>query len=561
MSDPPLSRRESVLLAITEVLANEPDALRLALALSQKIAHFIHARRAFVGLMTDGVIAVEKVIVDGEAQSLVRRFGAKDEAVGWVMTYKRPYQSKDPAHDARLSSAYVETFECKSLLTLPILNFQNHLLGVIEVQDRCDGEHFDQTDIDLLQLIALQSAPALERAHLFSKMGGWANAVSNLLAFNASLNRQLDPRKLIHRLVEHAAQFIGAVGGLAGLMDGTLLTASGYLHHRRWLPFQGAWHSEEGLPGWVYFNECSFLTNHYSREVQADPHFIDQFGVVSALCVPIMDAREHVLGFFELHNKAEGREPFTWSDAQFMESLANTAAVAIHNSLLLQELERHQADLRALSARNATILEDERRRIARELHDETGQALIGVKLNLQVLTRKIPAEMADLRQEADRLRQQINISATQIKGIAQNLRPPTLDELGLQVALSQLIQDFEKRTGIAAHLSTAVGESADKPTQRLPAAIETPLYRITQEALTNIARHANANQVCISIEQNHTEICLVIGDNGQGFDTRQIPNQGLGLLGMKERTLMLGGKLDVQSEVGRGTIVRVTIPT
>ncbi len=563
MNEPTLSRRESLMLAIAEILANEPDATRLALALSQKIAHFFEVRRAFVGTMGDGTIAVEKVIIDGEAQPLVRHFSSKDEAVGWVMTYKRSYQCRDPRNDPRLSAAYVQKFGCKSILTTPILNFQNHLLGVIELQDRCDGEHFDESDVALLQLVAMQSAPALERAHLFSKMGGWANAVSNLLAFNASLNRQLDPSKLIHRLTEHATQFIGAAGGLAGLVDGTKLTSDSYLHHRRWQPLLRQWQPEEGLPGWVYFNECSFLTNHYPREVQADPTFVTEFGVTSALCVPIMDAREHVLGFFELHNKAEGREPFTWSDAQFMESLANTAAVAIHNSLLLQELERHQADLRALSARNATILEDERRRIARELHDETGQALIGVKLNLQVLMRKIPAEMAELRQEADRLRQQVNLSATQIKGIAQNLRPPTLDELGLQVALSQLIQDFQQRTGIAAHLSTSSVNpvnAASEGEPRLPSLIETPLFRITQEALTNIARHANATQVCISLERSAAEICLTIGDNGQGFDARQIPNQGLGLLGMKERTLMLGGKLDIQSEVGRGTIVRVAIP-
>lgn len=314
------------------------------------------------------------------------------------------------------------------------------------------------------------------------------------------------------------------------------------------------WRAQEGLPGWVFFNECTYLTNHYQQDHLAEPRFIQEYGIISALCVPIMDAREQVLGFFELHNKNDGREPFTWSDAQFMESLANTAAVAIRNAWLLKEVEAQREQLRALAAHNATILEDERHRIARELHDETGQALTGVKLNLQVLTHKIPRELPELRKEADRLRQQINESTAQLKGLAHKLRPPALDVMGLQVALQQLVNDLQVRTGISTHIS------ASDIDQRLPSAVETACFRITQEALTNIARHAQATQVCISLVRRSKDFQLIIGDNGAGFDLKQLPNAGLGLLGMKERTLMLGGILDIKSLPGKGTLIEVIIP-
>ena len=144
------------------------------------------------------------------------------------------------------------------------------------------------------------------------------------------------------------------------------------------------------------------------------------------------------------------------------------------------------------------------------------------------------------------------------------LAPPVSIPADLAIAIAHPRRAHAgQRTGIAAHLSTSPVNpinAASEGEPRLPSLIETPLFRITQEALTNIARHANATQVCISLDRSAAEICLTIGDNGQGFDARQIPNQGLGLLGMKERTLMLGGKLDIQSEVGRGTIVRVAIP-
>jgi len=148
----------------------------------------------------------------------------------------------------------------------------------------------------------------------------------------------------------------------------------------------------------------------------------------------------------------------------------------------------------------------------------------------------------------------VNQSTAQLKGIAHALRPPILDELGLEVALNQCIADFQEHMAIAIHF-----ESIDQLT-RLPQEIETACYRIVQEALTNVARHAQANQVWIALISDASHVHLSIRDDGQGFDVRQSQRHGLGLLGMQERAKMLGGQIAVKSALNVGTAVTVEIP-
>lgn len=216
-----LKQQESYWQRVAQILVTEPDGTRLALCLAETIAPLLDARQVLVGLIVNDEITVEHYVCNGVIQELHRRFGSSSEAIGWVMRYKRPYLSPLADRDPNISAQFAQEFCCTSLLTVPILNHQRYLLGVIEVHNRRDGQPFDEADVDLLQMIALQAAPAVERAQLFNKMGAWASAVANLMAFNAALNRNLDPPLLLRRLVEHAAGFLGASAGLAGLVDNT----------------------------------------------------------------------------------------------------------------------------------------------------------------------------------------------------------------------------------------------------------------------------------------------------------------------------------------------------
>jgi signal transduction histidine kinase len=248
-----------------------------------------------------------------------------------------------------------------------------------------------------------------------------------------------------------------------------------------------------------------------------------------------------------------GMAPFTWQDTAFLESLGNSTAVALENAQLLKTLEIRGREIESLSKRHVTRLEEERARIARELHDEAGQLLIGIKLSLQVLARQVPADVSGVRQELDQLREQVNQATSRFKDLAKRLRPPTLDQLGLNVSICQLAADHEKRTGIPVQLDLC------NEMPRLSQAAEIALYRIVQEALTNAAKYANATHLFVSLRKSASTIELGIRDDGVGFDASRV-SSGLGLLGMRERASMLGARFQVKSWPNEGTEIQVTVP-
>ena len=534
---------------VARVIVDEPDRLTLTGGLAVHLARLLKAERVMIGIPLDQAIVFEQMFYLDRLQPVDLRFRAGEGLAGWVMVHKRPYLGPpDP-------TAAGQGFD-RSALAVPVLNHQGHLLGLIECHKTPNSLPFNQSELDLLQIIARQLTPSLERAHLFDQMQRWITSFESLLMFSASLNGRLEPGVLIRRLVENAAGFLGAEAGLAGLNLPPDLVTDAYWGSGGWQDFNVCWlpQEESGTPGWVLVNQCPYLTNDYPNDPLANPSFVADFRVKNALCVPIMDARERVLGFVELHNKGAGQEPFTWSDAHFLEALTNSTAIALHNAHLVDELKTQQGRLQALAAQHLSLLEDERRRIARELHDEAGQVLIGIKLGLQVLGRRIPPELPGLREEIDRLRQQVNESTTQLKEIARTLRPPILDELGLEMALNQYLAEFQNRTGLPLHFETARLKS------RLPQPVETACYRIVQEALTNILRHAAAEQVWITLAVDVEQLYLSIRDDGCGFDPVQSNGAGLGLLGMQERVAMLNGTFRIDSAPGAGATIRVHIP-
>jgi signal transduction histidine kinase len=330
------------------------------------------------------------------------------------------------------------------------------------------------------------------------------------------------------------------------------MIADGYWSLGRWHEDSRCWEAGQGLAGTVLETEFPYLSSNYAEDRLADAELAKNFDVHYALCAPIKDSEDRVIGFFELHRVASDAA-FSWQDAAFLESLANVTAVAIHNAQLLRSVAIKNEEIRSLSAYHVTRIEEERRHIARELHDEAGQVLIGIKLTLQLLAKQIPEDRPELREELDQLREEINRATAQLKDLARNLRPATLDKLGLEAALRQLASDFRQKSGLTMHLEL------ETLAPRLPQAAEIAFYRIAQEALTNVARHARAKGVRVVLQQHDSTVELSIADDGCGFD-QNLPSKGLGLLGMNERAAMLAGELAVTSRPGGGTSVRVRAP-
>ncbi len=226
----------------------------------------------------------------------------------------------------------------------------------------------------------------------------------------------------------------------------------------------------------------------------------------------------------------------------------------------LSENLRSQSALRGrLLKRLTTAQEDERRRIARELHDELGQILSGLAFRAEAMETLIESAPERAREQLEPIRQLASQATRRMYGLILDLRPSVLDDLGLAAALRVYAERLLVDTGITFNLNT------DELTARLPPEVETTLYRLYQEALSNVMRHAGAKQVTIRLAQNGDVFEGEISDDGQGFDPEMMrvdghSPRGLGLLGMQERVEQCAGQLEVISRRGGGTLIRIRIP-
>jgi len=231
----------------------------------------------------------------------------------------------------------------------------------------------------------------------------------------------------------------------------------------------------------------------------------------------------------------------------------------VQKASLLREMETRSKRLAALSARVARAQEEERERIARELHDGLGQALTAIRLDIGAACRRFATDGADGATEylskAQRLTEE---SLDELRRMVFDLRPPALDHLGLVAALESYVRDFEQR------FTVQVSLTADHLKSRLPFEVETALYRICQEALTNVSKHADATRTTLRLERDRDVVTLTVQDDGTGFDAPAVLDGGalssIGILSMERRAEDLGGEFHIESSLGKGTRIRVTVP-
>ncbi len=253
---------------------------------------------------------------------------------------------------------------------------------------------------------------------------------------------------------------------------------------------------------------------------------------------------------------ARARDPFASMDRGFLRALGHQIGAALQHAELYAELEARSAELARASASLLRAAEAERGRIARELHDETGQVLTAIKLELAELERSLAAAGASTDAIA-RVTDLAGRALESIRATARGLRPAVLDDLGFLPAMRALAEDFAGRTGVAVDLREA-------PLPRPPAPeVEVAAYRVLQEALTNVARHAQASHVEVRIASADGELRLAVEDDGRGFDAGPAARAAAGhagLAGMRERVVGAGGRLSVTSEPGRGVRLEARLP-
>lgn len=277
----------------------------------------------------------------------------------------------------------------------------------------------------------------------------------------------------------------------------------------------------------------------------------------SVMIVPLRHGTK-VNGTFFIHSYAFNA--YDREDLDMLQALADFCGGALERIRAQEALHESEAQLRALATRLQSVREEESLRIAREIHDEMGQAMTGMKMDLQWLERRLTkapdrafaAPLTEKIQEMVRLTDQ---TIKSVRRIATDLRPGMLDDIGLVPTLEWQASSFQTRTGIACEIALP-----DKPIT-LDEARATAVFRIFQEILTNIARHAKATKVSIKLSATNQRLYLEVHDNGRGINAKEIMGkETLGLVGMRERAILFGGEILFQGRKGKGTKVSVTIP-
>jgi len=218
-------------------------------------------------------------------------------------------------------------------------------------------------------------------------------------------------------------------------------------------------------------------------------------------------------------------------------------------------LKRSQQELLELGAAADVAREQEKNRIARELHDELGQALTMLQMDVAWCKQKLPAGEGDFARRLDKMAGLLTSTVAATRRIAADLRPLLLDDLGLLPAVESLVENFMQRTGITCELAVS------NPGMQLPAAHSTAVFRVVQEALTNVAKHAEAEHVEVAIEQGATAVTVSIRDNGRGFSPQEPRKAGsFGLVGVRERAYLIGGDVTITSAHGQGTSIDLRLP-
>jgi len=226
-----------------------------------------------------------------------------------------------------------------------------------------------------------------------------------------------------------------------------------------------------------------------------------------------------------------------------------------HRKRAEENLQHAFEQLRALAARLENVREEERTRVAREIHDQLGQALTAIKMDLSALSRELPADRTQPSVRIERLLKLVDETIQSVRRIATELRPGILDDLGLAAAVEWAAEEFQARTGTTCRVRLPDFDIAMDPERA------TAVFRIFQETLTNVARHADATEVDVTLAKSNGDLSLEVRDNGKGIaDAKVFEGQTLGILGMRERALLLGGELTISGGPGTGTTVKVRIP-
>ncbi len=479
---------------------------------------------------------------------------------GLVLATGRPCRTEDYALDPRLSHEYlplIRTGRTVGVLVVPIRSGErvDGLLYVGSEQPRTFTDH----DEAILQRLADHAAIALHNARLYAAAEQRRRIAESVAEVGHLLSQSLDSLEIGQRVVDHVRRLLQAQAAVLYQLEpatGTLVTLAAA--NDRGVT-EGLWRT---LPPGMGVAGLAVRTREpvVTANLLTDPRItlpaaarvhLEAGSVRTVLALPLLRGGQ-VIGALSIGDQSD--RTFDEEALALARLFADQAATALGNAQLYAEVQGGRDRLQVLSRQLLEAQEAERHRIAHELHDEAGQLLASVHLALEEAVIGLPS---GFRQRFHQVRHHLDAIETELRRLSHELRPTILDDLGLLPALQVLAEGVGARTGLCIHVDSAIDG-------RLAPAIETALYRIMQEGLTNITKHATATQVQLQLWRDGRWVHSLLQDDGVGFVVDQVVNQkgprGLGLLGMQERVEALGGTLQITSAPGQGTTLHITLP-
>jgi signal transduction histidine kinase len=542
-----VSSNENRLRALVETgvaITSELSLDALLQRLVESASELTGARYAALGVIDRGGAELERFLttgIDAETEAAIGDLPRGRGILGVLIREDEPLRLHNIGDDPRSVGFPPNHPPMKTFLGVPV-----HLRGVaygnLYLTEKAGGEDFTDEDQELVELLASQAAVAIENARLYEAATTWSrqleslNEVGNALATETDLDRLLDLvarrlRELLDaRLVtvllpsgDDELRFAAVAGDRAELAGATITSST-------------------SKTGRVLERRQSERADSVLDDPDVDHEAMRLLGARSGLWVPLL-VRGRAIGVLAAHDKLGADVRFTDTDLRLAETFATRAALAVD----LSERIAQDALRRVVEAQ-----ELERRRLARELHDETGQALTSILLGLKALEERTGDEAS--RAATEELRELVVSTLQDVRRLAVELRPTALDDFGLVAALERLTASFAEQTGISVDFQTALAD------ERLPEEVETALYRIVQESLTNVVKHARARRVSILLARKEGSVKAVIEDDGRGFDPAEQVGDGFGLVGMRERLALLGGRLEIESDADAGTTIAAEVP-
>ena len=429
------------------------------------------------------------------------------------------------------------------------------VLGTLSVF-RERGHRFDEADLALGTSLANQAAIAIANARSFEDAERRRREAEIVAQIARTVSGSLDLDTILQKVVDGARELCGSDLARIALRD----PRSGAMEFRYWVNARYPDYDRvrvergQGVGGQVMLTGRPFRTDDWRHDPRVSKEtlpVVEAEGTVAMLAVPIRIGAG-VEGLLYVNNRTP--RSFTDRDEAVLMQLADHAALAIHDARHFVEARDAKERLQALSARLLDVQEAERRRIARELHDEVGQALTAIRINLQML-RQLPEAAARVNETLEVLDRVLQ----EVRRLSLDLRPSLLDDLGLVAALQWLVRVRAEGAGLVGAVVTDVPEAA------VPAALATTCFRVVQEAVTNVIRHARAAHVWVELRRQDSGLEVAIRDDGVGFDVaaahrRARAGSSLGLLSLAERVELAGGRSTIESAPGSGTTVRAWFP-